>query len=148
MSKNLQTISKLKIRVRKNRKIGIKVSESETLKNVMRNNYINGNNDDNNDPFGYFALEKFIVRNNIIISPSFEEYSKGNRPLKRQLITIGHYILRWIFLIKFAIIALINEPWIWKILVNPYYILRKHYLPVLMLEFLFFWYHSLHNKSH
>jgi hypothetical protein len=138
MSKNLQNISKLKIRVRKMRKIGIKVSESETRKNVMRNNYINGNNDNNDDPFGYFAIEKFAVRNNIIMSPSFQDYSKGNLPLKRKIIIYSHCILQLIFLIKFALISIINKPWIWNLLADPLYILRLNHSPAIMYGFMMF----------
>jgi hypothetical protein len=127
----LQSISKLKIKVikkRKKRKSRIKVSPLQIPKNVKRNNYVN----DNKDDFGYFTIEKFMVRNNIIFTPSLEEYSKGNRPLKRQLLTYAYYIILWIFGIKFAIIALINKPWIYTLLSDPFYILRQNHLPVIM----------------
>jgi hypothetical protein len=127
----LQSISKLKIKVRKKRKkrkSRIKVSPLQIPKNVKRNNYIN----DNKDDFGYFTIEKFLVWNNIIFTPSLEEYSKGNRPLKRQLITYAYFIILWIFEIKFAIIALINEPWISTLLSDPFYIQGQNRLPVIM----------------
>jgi hypothetical protein len=127
----LQSISKLKIKVikkRKKRKSRVKVSPLQIPKNVKRNNYVN----DNKDDFGYFTIEKFAVWNNIIFTPSIEEYSKGNRPLKRQLLTYAYCILLWIFEIKFAIIALINKPWIYTLLSDPFYILGQNHIPVIM----------------
>ncbi len=46
---DLQTISKLKIKMRKKKKFKINVSEPEIPKNVKRNNYIN-------DIFGYYVI--------------------------------------------------------------------------------------------
>jgi hypothetical protein len=127
----LQSISKLKIKVRKKRKSRIKrikVSQLQIPKNVKRNNYIN----DNKDDFGYFTIEKFAVWNNIIFTPSIEEYSSGSRPLKRQLLTYAYHILVSILEIKFAIIALINKPWIYTLLSDPFYIMGQNHLPVIM----------------
>jgi hypothetical protein len=124
----LQSISKIKIKVRKKRKSRIKVSPLQIPKNVKRNNYIN----DNKDDFGYFTIEKFLVWNNIVFAPSLEEYLKGNRPLKRKLLTYAYYILLWIDGIKFAIIALINKPWIYTLLSDPFYIQGQNNLPVIM----------------
>jgi hypothetical protein len=124
----LQSISKLEIKVRKKRKSRIKVSPLQIPNNVKRNNYVN----DIKDDFGYFTFKKFAVWNNIILAPSLEEYSKGNRPLKRQLLTYAYYIILWIFGIKFAIIALINKPWISTLLSDPFHIQGQNRLPVVM----------------
>jgi len=124
----LQTISKLKIKVRKRIKTRIEVLELQIPKNVKRNNYVN----DNKEDFGYNIIEKCLVPNNLLFTPSIEEYSSGNRPLKRQLITYAYYILQWTYEIKFAIISLINKPWIYTLLAEPLYILGKDRLPVMM----------------
>jgi hypothetical protein len=61
---DLQTISKLKIKVRRKRKTRIKALEQQIPKNVKWNNYVNDNNH-NEDVFGYFTIEKLVVWNHI-----------------------------------------------------------------------------------
>jgi len=134
--------NKLNIKKRKNRRIKpelliidnqvseIDVSEVSKLKSqrkVKRNKNLNenneDNNDENNDQFGYLLIEKFIGDNYILISPTLEDYMIGNRPLKRKIIVLFFLLIQLAVLIRFIILALINEPWIVNLLADPFYML-------------------------
>jgi len=84
------------------------------------NNFINNNDD---DPFGYLALIKFTFDHHITISSSVDDYINGNRPLKRKIFAYFHIVIGWVVILRFAILAIINKPWIWSLLGDPYYIL-------------------------
>jgi len=110
-----------------------KIEESEVTKperrrKVKRNNYVNENkeeiNDNNDDPYGYLVMEKFFRDNYLFISPTFEDCIDGNRPLKRRIIVGLYLLLQLIVIIRFAIIAIVNKPWIWILLADQLYLLK------------------------
>jgi len=123
------------------RKIGIQVSEeteetnepdSESRVVVKRNNSVKDNNEDLNDcnnvndlnynyddPFGYYNLFKFWIGKHVWISSSYEEYLNGIRHRKRKIIVWAHCIVSLISLIRFALLAIIDKPWIWTLFAEP-----------------------------
>jgi hypothetical protein len=119
----------IKRKKRSVRNIGIEETENNEYKNpirVKRNNYINGDND--NDPFGYLALQKFIDEKFVFISEKIPDYPEANRPLKRKIITYFHLILDSYFIIRFGLLTVIDKFWIWDLLADSNYVFEKRNL--------------------
>jgi len=74
------------------------VSEVRTTIKLKINNFIKNNNDD--DPFGYLELIKFLIDHHISISSSVDDYMNGNRPLKRKIIVYFHILIQWNFILN------------------------------------------------
>jgi len=120
-----------------------KLKQRKKIK-VKRNNFVSDNNNhnsndnigyntDNNDPFGYFALEKFFCESNLIVPQTFDGYSDGKKHLRRRIIIWAHNICFWIIIVRFIILANINKPWIWSLLTDPFYLAGKQNLVHIML---------------
>lgn len=95
------------------------------------NNFIDDSNC--NDFTGFEILEKFMANYYLLVSPTFSDYVLGNRPPKRKLIVAALNIFGWIVNLRFAILAIVNKPWIWTLLGDPNYIAGKPNLISLML---------------
>jgi hypothetical protein len=67
--------------------IKIEVSERRRTKFKMKfklNNYLTDGGNEN--LFGYSVIENFYDNSYSLISPSFDDYFNGNRPLKRKIV--------------------------------------------------------------
>jgi len=87
------------------------------------NNFMDNNNDD--DLFGYIELIKFTTDHHIIISSSVDDYINGNRPLKRKIVVYFYIVVGWIMLLRYVTLATIYKPWMWRLLGDPAYLLRR-----------------------
>lgn len=98
------------------------VHKTKTRKKLKVNNYMAKY--DNDDPFGYLALERFFVANHLIISPTFDNVINGDRPWKRIIDVWYYFLLQGIVIVRLPTLSIIDEPWIWRLLVDPLYILE------------------------
>jgi hypothetical protein len=94
------------------------------------NNFIDGR--DTNDFTGILIIEKFFQKYYFLVSPTFADYVSGYRPKKRRIIVLALRIFVWIVNIRFAILALIDKPWVWTPLGDTNYLLGKSNLMSLM----------------
>jgi len=88
---------------------------------------------DSNDYTGFEILEKLMANYYVLVSPTFSDYVSGYRPLNRKIIITALNIFGWIVNIRFAVLAIVNEPWIWTLLGDPNHIAGKPNLMSLML---------------
>jgi len=107
------------------------VRKTKTRIKLRLNNLMTKYNND--DPFGYLALEKFFDTNNLCVSSTFVGAIYGDRPLERIIYVWYYFLLQAIVIIRLATLSIIDKPWIWRLLVNPLYILEGQRLINLML---------------
>ncbi len=56
---------------------------------------------------------------------SFEDFMNYTKPIKRRIIVWIYFILLCIITLRFLLLAIINEPWIWILFADPIYVMRK-----------------------
>jgi len=111
-------------------------SKITSKKRVMYNNFVDENkeeikdnkeqvNDNNVDTFGFLLIEKIFRDNYLLISPTFEDVSKGNKPFKRKIIIWLYFIIQLVVIVRFLVLAFVNKPWVWSLLADPFYILEQ-----------------------
>jgi hypothetical protein len=111
----------------------IKVSRARRFKNKFKakltksktqvKNYIDSHAND--DPFGLIATEKIFTTNHLVVSASLEDFlTSQKQQLKRKLFVWFHIILQLIVILRFSILALVNEPWIWTLFGDSTYVLK------------------------
>ena len=77
----------------------------------------------NEEDICFEKFEKFMTKHYIMISPTFDDYVKGNRHSKRLIIIIIMKIISLLMIFKYIISAIINNPWIWSLLSDGNYII-------------------------
>ena len=82
------------------------------------NNYIKSGI---NEHIGIEILEKFMAKYYILFATTFTDSINGVKPLKRRIIIYCCNALDWIMFLRFALITIIDEPWIWILFGYPFY---------------------------
>jgi hypothetical protein len=103
--------------------LGIKFHVKHRIDNYMR---------ENSDEIGFEFIEKFVVNHYCSFAASFQDFMNNKRSKKRIIIVWTYYVLLWIINIRFLLLAIINEPWIWTLFADPLYILGKGNLLALL----------------
>jgi hypothetical protein len=79
----------------------------------------------NSDEIDFGLIVEFLVNHFCVTPASYEHYMIDKISKKREIIVWAYYILMWFVNIRFLLLAIINEPWIWTLFADPIYILRK-----------------------
>ena len=72
---------------------------------------------------GLQIFEEFLVNNYLMISPSFEDYIKGNKPLKRQLIVISIRIVGILVGLRYLLSILTDNKTIANFVCNGFHLI-------------------------
>jgi hypothetical protein len=81
--------------------------------------------DHQNPHQGLKLFEWYFTTYYIIASQSFSQYVSRNILIKRKLIAWALNINLWIQLIKYSIIYIIDEPWIYQFFGDPLYLFGR-----------------------
>ncbi len=68
------------------------------------------------------AIEKYLIKNYIIISNSFDDYVNKKLLKKRIFFGLMLNIFYWIAFIRYFLVAIVDEPWIWIIFGDVFYL--------------------------
>ena len=77
------------------------------------NDFLNYNKEES---IGINIIEKYAKNNYVIVSPTFEDYVKGNRPKKRQLIKLLIQIINFFCVLRLGVSAIFHDKWIVSIM--------------------------------
>ncbi len=91
--------------------------------------------DHQNPHQGLKLFESYFTTYYIIASQSFSQYVSRNISMKRKLIAWALNINLWIQLIKYSIIYIIDEPWIYHFFGDPLYLFGRSDVIFLILFF-------------
>jgi len=91
--------------------------------------------DHQNPHQGLKLFESYFTTYHIIASQSFSQYVSRNISMKRKLIAWALNINLWIQLIKYSIIYIIDEPWIYHFFGDPLYLFGRSDVIFLILFF-------------
>jgi len=108
--------------------------EIRTRIKLKINNFMNNVDDD--DPFGYLELEKYLIDHNLVIIPSIENSLNNKKKKKKKIITYFLVVIDWIFILRFSILAVVNKKWISILLGDQLYLLEAKNLIAVMFIFL------------
>ena len=70
---------------------------------------------------GFGELEKFLSRFHVLICPTFYDYINHVNHPNRKTIAYLLNALNWAMVLRFAILAYINKPWVWALLGDSFY---------------------------
>jgi len=81
---------------------------------------------------GLEMFESYFINNYLITSESLSHYIHGTKPpTKRKLLCWFINLIAWINFIKYLLLYMIKDKWIWMVFGEPFYLFEKRDLPAL-----------------